>query len=119
MKKIDIDSVLLLAIVPLIFGLGAASYRLGYLEASKNVTRSVSVRSAKLTGLPVDTPLMLYWIGTDGTVSGTSAQRTEYSGVLPYSTNGSRVPFFQFKDYDLWSPLDPALSMGNKNGKEF
>lgn len=66
----------------------------------------VSVRHGEL---PVGVPVMLYWVGPDGRVTGESAVRTDFAGVLPYSTTTDRVAYFQFSGWTSWTPLKDVM----------
>ena len=48
---------------------------------------------------PKNTPVMLYWVRDDGTITAESAIRTDYAGILPHSTTGHRVPYQVYTDY--------------------
>jgi hypothetical protein len=56
--------------------------------------------------LPVGIPVMLYWYEADGTISGASAVRTDFGGVLPHSTTMSAVPYIKYTKWDFWYPLE-------------
>jgi hypothetical protein len=62
--------------------------------------------------LPYNIPVIVYMIREDGTIDGESAVRTDYAGVLPYSTTGHKVPFDKLERWDYWTELDAIFSKG-------
>lgn len=52
--------------------------------------------------LPLDIPVLLFFVREDGTVYAESAVRTDYAGILPYSTTSNKVPYIQFSGYHSW-----------------
>jgi hypothetical protein len=60
--------------------------------------------------LPYNTPVIVYTIREDGTIDGESAVRTDYAGVLPFSTTGHSVPFDKLEGWNYWTELDAIFS---------
>jgi hypothetical protein len=88
----------IIAYTALVFDLGHAS---GLREGSQGTVRPI-VRQGDL---PYNIPVMVYTIREDGTIDGESVLRTDYAGVLPYSTTGQRVPFDKLEKWDYWTEL--------------
>lgn len=59
--------------------------------------------------LPYNVPVMLYKVLPDGRVTAESALRTDYAGVLPFSTTAHKVPFDQIKSWDYWTELSAVM----------
>jgi hypothetical protein len=60
--------------------------------------------------LPYNTPVIVYTIRDNGTIDGESAVRTDYAGVLPFSTTGHSVPFDKLEGWDYWTELEAIFS---------
>ena len=59
---------------------------------------------------PVGVPILLFWIEENGTVYAASAMKTDYAGILPFSTTASAVPFEVYADFDYWMVLDNTFA---------
>ena len=96
-----------------IFIVFAGVYAVGY----KNGTTVAVVSSPvyRRGELPTGIPVLLYWMESDGTITATSALRTDYAGVLPFSTTHHAVPISPMSGWFAWSELKP-ISMEALNG---
>jgi hypothetical protein len=95
--------IIIIVCVALVFDLGhSAGLRQGRLATARPVVRQGE--------LPYNTPVMVYTLRDDGTITGESAVRTNYAGVLPFSTTGHKVPYDRLEGYDYWMDLEPIFT---------
>ena len=59
---------------------------------------------------PVGVPVLLFWIEDNGTVYASSAMKTDYAGILPFSTTASAVPLEVYADFNYWMVLDNTFA---------
>ena len=95
--------VFIIVYTAVVFAIGSET---GYREAEAKALRPI-VRQGEL---PYNVPVMVYTIRDDGTISGESALRTDYAGVLPFSTTGKAVDLYGIGDYDYWTELDAVFA---------
>jgi hypothetical protein len=81
----------------------AIAYHLGRASVDTVETLEVYRRGE----LPMGVPVLVYWMESDGTITAASALRTDYAGVLPFSTTGRSVPFDPMDGWFAWSELQP------------
>lgn len=65
--------------------------------------------------IPFGVPVLVYWMESNGTITARSALRTDYAGVLPFSTTHLAVPLEPMAGWFAWSELQP-ISMEALNG---
>lgn len=77
----------------------------GFTEGKAEALRPI-IRQGEL---PYNVPVMVYTINPDGTIAGESAIRTDYAGVLPFSTTGKAVDLYGIGEYDYWMELSAVM----------
>jgi hypothetical protein len=92
-------AVLLYCILSGMLGFGSAS-----VISSRRGDSNVQYRRGEL---PTGIPVIVYWIEDDGRITAESAIRTDYAGVVPFSTTGRPVRFDQMDGWFSWSELKP------------
>lgn len=71
-------------------------YNVGYNSAKNTPAYHVG-------DVPIGVPVVLFWVNDDGVVTGTSAIKTDYAGVFPYSTTGHAVPYMNLESWSYWT----------------
>ena len=83
---------------------------IGFTSAAVMATQRIDPHQSpayKRGELPTGVPVLVYWMEDNGTITATSAIRTDYAGVLPFSTTHHAVPLEPMDGWFAWSELQP------------
>ena len=83
---------------------------IGFASAAVMATQRIDPHQSpayKRGELPTGVPVLVYWMEDDGTITAASALRTDYAGVLQFSTTGHAVPLQPLEGWFAWSELKP------------